>query len=248
MTPADDLLAAACPLIGKLGAAFYFTPETLARGRELGLGGLRFYFLGRGGVLGDVEAPVVASAFGYFEPGMVAHLWDTAKAVLAPREAARVYLACAHEMGRARLGEVAGLEAFCDSAETVARAADPAALALFAGLVGEPLPGDAPARAMQLLVWLRELRGSAHLVAVVASGLSPRVAHYLRRPHDFVQFGWKESDVPIVTGDDRRRLVAADELTDRMLAPVFGILDDGGWAALLTGLEGAAAALDGSAA
>ncbi|MGI9594675.1 MAG: helix-turn-helix domain-containing protein, partial [Acidimicrobiales bacterium] len=52
--------------IGAAGAAFYVNPDTLARGKELGLDGFRFYVLGRGGVMGDVPAKVVESAFGYF--------------------------------------------------------------------------------------------------------------------------------------------------------------------------------------
>jgi hypothetical protein len=68
------------------------------------------------------------------------------------------------------------LEPFAAAAEKVVLAANPAGLALFAGLAAEPLPEDLPGRAMQLLAVLRELRGSTHLVAVVASGMSPKVA------------------------------------------------------------------------
>lgn len=231
----QQLLDTACPIIGKAGSAFYFVPETLAKGRELGLDGFRFYFIGRGGVLGDVEAPVVASAFGYFEPGVVATMWDSAREVVAPRDAARAYLACGHELGRRLLGELGDLTAFCAAAETVARSAEVAALALFAGVMGEPLPEDLPARAMQLIVALRELRGSAHLVAVRASGLEPRVAHYLRRPDDFAMFGWR-GDPPAVGDAERRLLAEADALTDRLLGPAFAALDDGG-EALVDGLE-----------
>lgn len=235
------LLDAACPAIGTLGSAFYFTPETLARGRELGLDGYRFYFLGRGGVLGDVEAPVVTSAFGYFSPSLVAHLWDTARTIVPPRQAARDYLGCAHGMARRLLGEAGDLSGFCDAAEAVATAADVAALALFAGVMGEPLPDDRPARAMQLLVALRELRGSAHLVAVRAVGLSPKVAHYLRRPDDFARFGWRE-DPPATSEGDRRRLAEADRLTDRLLDPAFSVLDEVGRQDLLEGLARVGAA------
>ena len=45
----------ATDVIGPIGAAFYFHPDTVARGKEAGLDGFRFYILGRGGVLGDVE-------------------------------------------------------------------------------------------------------------------------------------------------------------------------------------------------
>lgn len=245
--PLPELLAAACPPIGALGSAFYFVPETLARGKELGLDGYRFYFLGRGGVLGDVEAPVVASAFGYFEPGVVARLWDSAREVVPPRDAGRAYLGCAHDMGRRLLGGIDGLDAFCAAAEAVADAAEVAALALFAGVRGEPLPDDAPARAMQLLVALRELRGSAHLVAVRAVGLAPKVAHYLRRPDDFALFGWQEA--PPAVGDEERRLLRdADELTDRLVGPAYAVLDEGGQRHLLDGLARIGVALGSATA
>ena len=244
MTATDGLPARVAPMIGAAGAAFYFVPETLASGREIGLDGFRFYFLGRGGVLGDVEAPVVASAFGYFEPGLVAHMWDTAREHVAPRDAGRAHLRCAHALGRARLSGADGLGAYCAAARAVIAAADPAGLALFAGMLGEPVPDDLPARAMHLTVVLRELRGSAHLLAVRASGLSPRVAHFLRRPKDFALFGWKDGDVPEVGDDERRRLSGADALTDDLLGPAFGALDDGGAAALVEGLGAIAAGLD----
>ncbi len=69
MRTPEEFMATAHPTIGTLGFAFYVVPETLERGKALGLDGFRFYFLGRGGVSGDVEAPVVKSAFGYPRAG-----------------------------------------------------------------------------------------------------------------------------------------------------------------------------------
>lgn len=242
----EELVDAACPAIGTLGHAFYFVPDTLKRGKELGLDGFRFYFLGRGGVLGDVEARVVASAFGYFEPSLVAHTWDSARQKVEPRRAGREYVECAHHFGRSHFSAIPALTEFCDAAEAVVCAADPAGLALFAGWSAEPLPDDAPARAMQLVAVLRELRGSAHLVAVRAVGLSPCAAHYLRRPKDFTIFGWKKEDMPPVSDEDRRRLADCDRLTDELVAPAYGVLDHAGRQALLHGLDNLrAACVDG---
>lgn len=229
-------------LVYVLGSAYYFEPRTLARGKELGLDGFRFYFLGRGGVLGDVEAPVVASAFGYFEPSLLARMWDSARRRVAPRVAGRAHLECAHRFGRERFGGVDGLDRFCAAAEAVVAAADPAGLALFAGYAAEPLPADLPARAMQLVAVLRELRGSAHLLAVVAEGLSPRVAHYLKRPGDYELFGWRADQAPEVTDADRAAHAAAEARTDRLLAVPYGVLDDAGRRDLRTGVERLSAA------
>jgi hypothetical protein len=227
--------------IAQLGSAWYFDADTLATGKEHNLDGLRFYFLGRGGVLGDVEPEVVMSAFGYWSPSLITKMWTSAKERMAPRDAARLYLTCCQAFARKRFADVDGLEAFCAAAEQVNAAIDPAGLALYAGVAAEPLPDDAPARALQLCTVLREARGSAHLVGVVASGLRPRIAHAIKRPTEGKVFGW--DDEPVPTDDERARWQQAEELTLRQLEPWFGVLDDAGRQALVTGLDGMTAAL-----
>lgn len=227
--------------IGAIGASFYFAPSTVAAGKERGLDGFRWYFLGRGGVLGDAEAPVVASAFGYFNPGLVTKMWESGREKIAPRDAGRGYLRCAHDFGRARFDGVEGLDKFCAAAEEINRGIDPAGLALYAGAAAEPLPDDAPARAMHWCVVLREARGSTHLLAIRAAGLTPRIAHQIKRPTEGQLFGW--DDEPTVSADERARWDRAEELTNELLEPAFARLDDGGRRAVLDGLAGMAAAL-----
>jgi hypothetical protein len=243
MTP-NELVQAACPKIGTLGAAFYFDPATLARGKSLGLDGFRFYMIGRGGVLGDVEPAVVQSAFGYFHPLVVERIWSSAKEKIAPREAGRAYMACCQDFGRAHFADIPHLDAFCQAAQAINAAADPAGLALYAGISAEPLADDLPARAMQLVAVLRELRGSAHLMAVLTSGLTPEIAHYLRRPNDYTTFGWGETP-PEVTDDDRAKLETADRLTDQLVAPPYSAAEGSGAEALLAGLTAMEASLAG---
>ncbi len=236
-TAAAELVRGACPLIRDLGWAFYFAPPTVARGEALGLDRLQFYFLGRGGVLGDVEARVVASAFGYFNPAVVAALWDAGRAVVSPRRAGREFLASAAEFGREHLADLPDGQAFCDALQAVQDAADPVGLSLYAAVSAEPLADDVPGRTMQLVAVLRELRGSAHLLALVASGVAPKTAHFLKRPEAMAMFGWPPGDVPEVTDADRSRLAAAEELTDELVRPAFAALDGQGAAALLAGLR-----------
>jgi hypothetical protein len=243
MTP-EQLVQAASPKIGAMGSAFFFDKATLGRGKELGLDGFRFYVLGRGGVLGDVEPAVVTSAFGYFHPDVIERMWTTGREKLAPREAGRAYVACGQDFGRSRFADLDGLDRFCRAAEAVNDAADPAGLALYAGISAEPFADDLPARAMQLVTVLRELRGSAHLVAVLASGLTPQIAHYLRRPTDYKTFGWGD-DPPPVSDDDRAKLAAADELTDRLVLGPYSAPDEAGADALVAGLEAMEARLSG---
>jgi hypothetical protein len=220
----DELIAAAAPKIAALGGAFYFDPKTLSVGKEHGLDGFRFYFLGRGGVLGDVEPIVVTSAFGYFKPSLVERLWTTGREKVAPREAGARYLECCRQFGRDRLGDIKDLDGFCEAAEAIVAATDPAGLTLYAGISVAPLPDDPAARAMQLIAVLRELRGSAHLVAVRAAGLTAEVAHYLRRPDDYSSFGWGDIP-PAVTDDDRDRLAKAEALTNEQVRPAFAVVD-----------------------
>lgn len=243
MTPQEISRTIAEPT-GSVGAAYYFHPDTLARGKELGLDGFRFYVLGRGGVLGDVEAGVVHSAFGYFNPAMIAKLWDSAKETMAPRDAAREYLACAHRFGRATLAEVAGLEAYVDAASTVVAAIDDSAMALFAGLRAEPVPADVAAAAYHHAVMLRELRGGAHLVAVTAVGLPTVVAHAIKRPDAVAMFGW-ETGAPEPTDADRAALAEAEVITDRILERAFSALSSAQATALVDGTRALHSAIIG---
>jgi helix-turn-helix protein len=220
----DELIAAAAPKLAAMGGAFYFAPKTLAVGKEHGLDGFRFYFLGRGGVMGDVEPAVVVSALGYFNPALVDRMWTTGRTKLAPPAAATAYLECCHQFGRDHVSKVGDLDVFCSAAEAIVEAVDPAGLTVYAGIAAAPLPDDLPARTMQLIAVLRELRGSAHLVAVRASGLTAEIAHYLRRPDDYSSFGWGDTP-PAVTDDDRARLASAETLTDDLVRPSFSVVD-----------------------
>lgn len=240
MTTTLNLVQQASPKIGAIGPTFYFCQETVAVGKERGLDAFEFYFLGRGGYLGDVAPDVVSSAFGYFNPPVVAHVWAGAqeKAKLSPREGGRIYMKCAQDFGRRHLSDVPGLAEFCAAAEKVNDNADRAGLPLYAAIAAEPLAEDLPARAMQLIVVLREHRGSAHIVAVLATpSLTPKLAHAIRRPDFWALFGYDEADRPSGTDAERAALEKSDELTDQIVADAFAVLDDAERSALLNGLE-----------
>jgi hypothetical protein len=100
---------------------------------------------------------------------------------------------------------------------------------------------------MQLAAVLRELRGSAHLTAVVASGLATPVAHVLRRPDALAMFGWREGDIRPATADDRRRLGDADRMTDDILRRPYAALDQPAGEALLAGARAIVAAIGDAA-
>jgi hypothetical protein len=234
MTPLE-IVQLTSPIINEAGNRFYFHPDTLATGKELGLDGFRFYFLGRGGVLGDVEPAVIVAAFGYFSPGVVEMMWSSATQIMAPRDAARAYLACAERFGTAQLDGLDVLDGFNEAAEAIIDGVDRSALPLFAGIAAEPLPDHPAARAYRNICTLRELRGSVHLLAIVATGVSPLVAHSIRRPDDVTTFGWESA--PDISDADRDRLAVADELTDRLLVEPIEALSESQREAFVTGVE-----------
>ena len=242
----QELVAAVCPKIRDLGWAFYFTPETIAVGESLGLDVFKFYCLGRGGVMGDVDAEVVISAFGYFAPSLGVPLWNEARSICPPRDAARAYMSCSADLGRAKLSDIADLKEFCLAAGDVNDAADPIGLPLYAGIRAIPLADDSPGRAMQLMTVLREFRGSAHLLAVRAVGLTAKKAHFIKRPNDMAMFGWSEDDIPEVTESDRAKHDDAERLTDELVLPAYSVLDEAGRQALVAGVDAIEKALVGN--
>lgn len=212
------------------GAQFYFNPATLAKGKELGLDGFRWYVLGRGGVLGNVEAPVVEAAFGYFNTGLINKIWSSASEVMAPREAGTRYMECCADFGREHLGDIEGLDAYNIAAEDVIAAANPAGLSLYAGIAAESKVDDAAGRAMQNTAVLRELRGSAHLMAVLASGLTAAQAHAIKRPDDVATFGHESVDIP---ENGAAMHDAAEALTSQMLIQAYAGLDEAAGASIV---------------
>ncbi len=236
-----DVMQATAPKIGDIGAAFYFDPDTLQTGKEAGLDGFRFYFLGRGGALGDVEPGVIRAAFGYFEPGLVEKIWTSAKQVMNPREAARLYMSCAHDMGRKKFAGIEGLEGFIDAATEVIANVEGASLPLFEAVRCEPVPDDVPAAAMHQAMVLRELRGSVHLLALTASGVESTHAHGIRRPDEFKLFGY-ETEIT-VTETDRARWLRAEELTDTILVRAYDHLSPEQTDAFVAGVDAMHAAV-----
>ncbi len=224
-----------------LGGAFMLDRATIGRARELGLDFAGFYGVGRTGVLGDVDADVAAAAMVFFEPAMVRSVRDAAisRAKLTPTDAATEFMESCRVWGRAHLAGADGLDELCALAERVGAAASPAAAPLFAGWRAMPLPDDAPGRAAQLCHVLREHRGGAHGVAVVASGLSPLEAVVANGgPETAALYGWPEP----YPEPDARRAARAEALTDRLAAPAYGALGEAERASLLELLDRAAAA------
>jgi hypothetical protein len=119
-------------------------------------------------------------------------------------------------------------------------------LALFAAVRAEPVPDDLPAAAIHQAMVLRELRGSAHLAAVAAVGLTTPVAHAIKRPDDVAMFGYQAP--PEITDADRAAHARAEDVTDDILVPAFSVLTESQASALIAGTDAMHAAILGSRA
>ncbi len=212
--------------VGLLGGWFMASRSTYAYGSELGFEGMAFYYLGRGGALGDARPEVVASAMTFFPAPLVESMWQAGRAVMTPHAALAEFSGCCWRWGRKRFAAATGLERTTQLLGRVVDAADGACLPLFAGWRAAPRPPDLPALTAHLLHVLREHRGGVHGLAVLASGLTPvqaaaASATEFYRPQSV---GWADP-LPDVTEELMARRRAAEELTDRMVAPALAALD-----------------------
>ena len=233
MTASLATAAAAKATVVSLGAGFMISPEAKAAGKAGGYRGWELYMAGRAGVLGDAPATVVAAALGFFDPEMVRRNWEAGRAVRPVAEAVARYTEVCRDWGRNRWGAVDDLDRLCDLMARVVDAADPSGLPVFAGWRAQPLPGDAPGRAAQLLHVLREHRGGAHLVAVRACGLSPVQAVVTGPDAEEAIFHGFAEPHPEPDADLRARRARAEDLTDCLAAPAYAVLDDAEAADLL---------------
>lgn len=227
MTP-EQTAGAAKRAVTDLGGAFNDDPKTLRRARQIGLTGWAFYVAGRAGALGDVRADTVAAALGFIAPEAVQEGWDAACKVAPPSQIAAHNLAECCRWGREHLESFYGLTKLVDFAERVVVSAEPAGMPLFAAWRAMPIPEDSPgARAAVLIHLLREHRGSAHLLAVRASGMTPLEA-IVSGPEGAAcatAFGWQPpypAPEPLI-----RKRSWAEAVTDRVAGEAFRSLDAG---------------------
>ena len=222
MTDTDlvEATAAAGAAIEQAVAVFMLHPQTygesVAAGYQNPLSG---YVAGRGGVLGEVTGATVAAAFAVFEPSGLSAMWDEGVAVRGAAGASEVYWNQTAEFGRRYLAGAEGLDRFNTLAEKLIAAAPTAAVPLFAGWKAMPLAEDAPARALQLMFVLRELRAGLHFNALSLSGIAPIEAHMLNKgPRYAAMFGWPQ---PFADGADKKdRYAEVEQATNNRMAEI----------------------------
>lgn len=202
-----------------------FDPTTYAAAAQHGYAGLDFYFSGRCGVLGDVDASVVVAALGFFEASNVTTLWDQGCAIAGAATAASRFADSCAQWGRDHFGPDVDYADLADLAGRVVDATPSAGLPLFAGWRALPLPDDAIGAAAHRLNTLRELRGGSHLIAIVAADVSPLEAVLSTGGAPNAElFGYTGPfpDVDHVAAP----MAAAEVTTNRLTARGFAALDD----------------------
>jgi hypothetical protein len=206
-----------------LASKFMIDPVTFAEGNELGFEGMDFYVAGRGGVLGDAPAGVVAAAFVFFAPEVVEAAWERSRAVMSRAVAALAWADRCHIVAREQFPEDFEWSTLAALLGRVVEAAAVAGAPLFAGWRALPEPTDAPALALHRLNALRELRGALHGAAILTVGLAPVEAILVKTPAMIPVFGWQEA--PPDPAPFNERWVLAEARTDRMFGRHLAVLD-----------------------
>jgi hypothetical protein len=220
--------------------------STIERGVRLGVDSFPTLWLhGRAGVLGEVDADVVAAAVGFVAPTMVRNLWeDNAPEGLSPAERTKEYVgACARWAERAFADvPTADLQRITELTARVVLSADASLGVLFAGWRRLELPVDPAGAAAVALNVLREMRGGAHLIAVHAVGLGPHGAIVSSDDpvrggvSGAVRYGWGE---PHPVADPEKR-ASAEMLTTLIASHPLDVLTEterAEFVELITGLR-----------
>jgi hypothetical protein len=209
--------------VSAVGSHFMLDGSTYAKGAGLGFSGLDFYARGRGGVLGEVDADVVAAAFAFFEPTYVRAQWEQGASVMPAAGAAGAWATMCHEWAEEHVADDVPCERLGGLLDRVVSTARPACAAVFSGWRALPVPDAPKPHVVHQMNALRELRHGLHSAAVVAAGLSPHEALSLRSPAMAPIFGW-----PALAETDglQARWDAAESATDTAMAHAYAELDE----------------------
>jgi hypothetical protein len=196
-----------------------------------GLDFLQGYVWGRGSVLGEPEPTVVASAFGVFEPGLIADLFAAGRATCGLADVRAAKLSGAVAALRQVLGET-DVSGVVDVLRRGEAAAEPTGRALHSGLRALPWPDEPLGQLWHVCSLLREHRGDGHLAACVAAGLSGLESNLLTE----IRVGWEPLAYTASRGWSPEAMQAGlDALTTRGLVADGALTEAGN--ALRDGIE-----------
>lgn len=227
---AGDVVARTSAPVLEFTRGWLVSEATNARGEALGLlPGRGFWVCGRCSVLGDVDADVAAAAIGFMAPDRVRKFWEARPAGLTSAQVLVEYSDCCFSWARGALAGVPETD-LVELTALVRKVLDdalPVSGALFAGWRAVPAPPDPQAAAALALHVLRELRGGAHITAVLATGLTPMEAALAADPPRggpawARDLGWPEPyPDPAALVPARAQ---AERLTSELLTPVYEVL------------------------
>jgi hypothetical protein len=222
-----DVVKATSVPIHDIGTSAYLSPDIAGWAAEWGWSNpFAFYFAGRGGMLGDVGADVVTSAFGWFEPNAVRAMFSEGAGVAGATSAATRMAEAHGKWGEKHYGDVKGLEEIVAVTEELVDGLEGSAIPLFVGWRDATRSESSAGRAAQLMQILREWRGGIHLVATTAAGLTPLEAILTNEgPGQAKFFGWPEPFPDFEPIKERHE--EAEATTDRLCASALaGALDE----------------------
>ena len=222
MTPEQAAHDSASAVVG-LPGRYMNDPSTFEHGSEFGLVGMDFYVAGRGGVLGEVPAGVVAAALVFFAPAVITEAWERSAAVTTRRGAAEEWAACGHAWARKHFGDGPDYVRLAEVLRPIIDNASVAGAPVFAAWKTLIEPSDPKSLVMHRLNALRELRGALHGAAIMTVGLTPSEAIMVRTPGMARLFGWPEPYPDPEPARDRWQL--ADARTDRMIGRSYAAIN-----------------------
>ncbi len=205
------------------------TPEY---GMALGLKNRsHFQIVGRAGVLGSCPPEVADAALAFHHPEKVHEAWTDLPQGLSHFEVSEHYMSRITKWGAEALTvfEPKRLESIDVLGRRIANAAPACLGALFAGWRAMPEPADLGARVALTTHLLREMRGAAHINAIMVAGITPLDAMLAstnappRTGPAYVEaMGFKP---PFRDPEEvRAQRLQAEAMTAKILEPYFAVL------------------------
>lgn len=234
-------------------ALVYYAPERRDRYPRLGLkGGWMGYFATRSAALGIVPPAVVTACFFGFAHAKVSRALPDAWRYTSPELALAARYEVFDSASTRLLGTRTSASSVADVAARLRAVVDelaPHGRPMFAAHANAARPSEPHLELFWAATALREYRGDAHIAALQAADVTPAASHVLMTamrltPADqrsyrgwtdaewddaassLMSRGWLRSD-RTVTREGRRRRAEIERVTDLLVAPAWGGLDDG---------------------
>lgn len=221
-----------CDPVQRYTRSWMLAPSTDSYGVALGFAsGSQFWVVGRAGVLGSCPTEVAAAAIAFEPLDVVERAWSAVPSGLTHYDVALHYRdritkwgdRVLDEIDRETLGAIDGL------GRRIVEAVPAALGVLFTGWRRLPVPDSPSGRAALTIHLLRELRGAAHIAAVLACGLTPLDA-ILAAPHPPPRTGPSYAQRMGYRGpfrdpgEVREQRILAEALTASIIEPYFSAL------------------------